>query len=187
MRVDKTSLGYIKSEKRWQALWLAFYVILGVAIFLVGFYLNHKSKTNVFTVIAILMVLPAAKRVVALTVLFPYHSVKEEEYREVKQLMSEEAELWTDYVFTSTEKIMGLRFLIIDKGNLFGVTANEKQYVDYINTYLGKGVHDLSPDFHVKIVTDQAQMLRLYAKRSEVEVSENQMKAVKDYLRSLAV
>ena len=187
MRVKKCSLGYIKSEKRWQALWLLFFIVLGFVIFFVGYFLNNHSKTNVFTIIAILMVLPAAKRVVSLSVLFPFHSVSKDEYEKVKQFVSPEAHVFTEYVFTSTEKIMGLRFLIIDKGNVIGVTANKKQYLDYINTYLAKGVHNLSPNCHVKIVEDEDAMLRFYAKSNEVSITDNQEKAVLDYLRSLAV
>lgn len=66
--IDKCQYGYIKDRKKISWLWLAACIVIGVAIFLAGYMLNH-NRANVFTVVAILMVLPAAKRVVNLVVL----------------------------------------------------------------------------------------------------------------------
>ncbi len=56
-------------------------IVIALAIFGIGLLLNKMSRANIFTVLAILCVLPWAKQLVALIVLFPYHSVSRERTR----------------------------------------------------------------------------------------------------------
>ena len=80
--IDKCQYGYIKDRKKISWLWLAACIVIGVAIFLAGYMLNH-NRANVFTVVAILMVLPAAKRVVNLVVLAGKKGVSRQRYDKV--------------------------------------------------------------------------------------------------------
>ena len=73
--IDKGEFGYIRNQKKINLIWLAAFILIGVAIFICG-YLLTKTRANIFTVIAVLMVLPAAKRVVALVVMMPRRGVE---------------------------------------------------------------------------------------------------------------
>lgn len=114
MMYEKCTLGYLTKRKKAEILWIVFFVVLGVAIFLTG-YLWSGVRANIFTVMAVLLVLPAAKHLVALIAMFRKKGVTKERYDKVKTAAGQ-AVLYTDYVFTSTEKIMHLDFLLVKNG-----------------------------------------------------------------------
>ena len=103
MMYEKCTLGYLTKRKKAEILWIVFFVVLGVAIFLTG-YLWSGVRANIFTVMAVLLVLPAAKHLVALIAMFRKKGVTKERYDKVKTAAGQ-AVLYTDYVFTSTEKM----------------------------------------------------------------------------------
>lgn len=108
----KCQSGYINKQKKFQFAMLMLYVLIGVGLFLIGLAV-HKTRANLFTVLGILMVLPAAKRVIALVLMVPRKSVERERFEKVRAALPESAALLTDYVFTSTEKVMSLDFVIV--------------------------------------------------------------------------
>ncbi len=111
MKIQKGDPGYITSRKRINLLWLLGFIVVGLIIFFVGYAITHV-RANIFTVVAVLLVLPAAKRVVALVVLLPKKSIDKDRYQAMRDI-TEPGILYTDYVFTSTEKIMHLDFMLI--------------------------------------------------------------------------
>ena len=83
MMYEKCTLGYLTKRKKAEILWIVFFVVLGVAIFLTG-YLWSGVRANIFTVMAVLLVLPAAKHLVALIAMFRKKGVTKERYDKVK-------------------------------------------------------------------------------------------------------
>lgn len=183
--VDKCEFGYIKNQKKINIIWLFVFVLIGVAIFVCG-YLLTRTRANIFTVIAVLMVLPAAKRVVALVVMMPRKGVDRERYEKVSQAAGGDI-LFTDYVFTSSEKIMHLDFLLIKNGNVLGVTAPSRQDVEYMKKYLTDSVHKAASEFHIKVFGSDEEMLRYLDKLTQVEADQERTEKVREYLHSLAV
>lgn len=183
--VGKCEYGYIRNQKKINMIWLFVFVLIGIAIFVCG-YLLTKTRANIFTVIAVLMVLPAAKRVVALVVMVPRKGVDRDRYEKVSQA-SGGGILFTDYVFTSSEKIMHLDFLLIKNGNVLGVTASSRQDVDYMKKYLADSVHKAASEFHTKVFDSDEEMLRHLDRLTQVEADEGRTEKVREYLHSLAV
>lgn len=183
--VDKCEFGYIKNQKKINIIWLFVFVLIGVAIFVCG-YLLTRTRANIFTVIAVLMVLPAAKRVVALVVMMPRKGVDRERYERVSQVAGGDI-LFTDYVFTSSEKIMHLDFLLIKNGNVLGVTAPSRQDVEYMKKYLTDSVHKAASEFHIKVFGSDEEMLRYLDKLTQAEADQERTEKVREYLHSLAV
>ena len=179
--IDKGEFGYIRNQKKINLIWLAAFILIGVAIFICG-YLLTKTRANIFTVIAVLM----AKRVVALVVMMPRRGVERERYDRMSQAAGEGI-LFTDYVFTSTEKIMHLDFLLIRNGNVLGVTAPSRQDVEYMKKYLADSVHKAAPDFHITVFDTDGQMIRHLDKLAQTEADPERTEKVREYLRSLAV
>lgn len=186
-KMKKCEHGYINKEKRKRMMLTISYALIGVAIFLFGFFINNKSKTNIFTVVAILSVLPASKQFVGFIVFFPFKTVAAEKYERIRAMLTETATLLTDYVFTSEQKIMALDYLVLENGNAIGLITNEKQDINYIKNYLSKGIHNLSSNYRVKIANSEEEFLDMYQGIVSAEITENQNKAVLDWLRSLAV
>ena len=59
------------------------------------------SNRNLFTIIAVLAVLPAAKQLVAFIVLFPFKTTQKERYQKAKDMIGEEDEI----IFRSCDHI----------------------------------------------------------------------------------
>lgn len=136
-RPQRGQQGYLDSQKICRIRKTLRYVLIGVAIFVLGLCLNKFEKSNIFTVIAVLMVLPAAKALISVIVVMPYRSVGEERIRSVKELLSGEDVMYTDMVFTSREKIMFLSFLVITQDEVLCLAGREKEDTAYIEKYLG--------------------------------------------------
>lgn len=182
--IDKCQYGYIKDRKKISWLWLAACIVIGVAIFLAGYMLNH-NRANVFTVVAILMVLPAAKRVVNLVVLAGKKGVSRQRYDKVVWAAGGSIVL-TDYVFSSVDKVMHLDFLLIRNEMLLAVTAPSRQDTHYLKKYLNE-IAQKTGGYKVKIFHNEDELIRFLQKAETTKSNEARDEKVREYLRSLAV
>lgn len=89
MKISRGQLGYLEYKKKRAIAGTIAMAVLGIIVFLVGFFLNDMSNRNIFTVVAVLFALPGAKFLVAFIVAFPYHTVGKEQYDKVKKHLGE--------------------------------------------------------------------------------------------------
>lgn len=193
LKGKKCGYGYIHKQKIFQSLMLLLFIGIGVGLFLIGLAVTG-TRANIFTVLGILMVLPGAKRVIAIVVLLPYKSVEKERLDAVKRALSPEAVLLTDYVFTSTDKVMHLDFVIIDRENVIGILDSKKKNRDYMQEYLQKGVVAAASSYKVKLCDSEKEFQNFYdrmlAGKKQDGISDDGKKrqdAVISYLKILAV
>lgn len=196
----KCEFGYIGKQKVFQSLMLLLYIAIGVGLFLVG-YLITRTRANVFTVLGILMVLPGAKRVIALVLMLPRKSVGQERYDKIKETISAEAALLTDYVFTSPDKVMSFDFVIVQNKNVMGILSEKKQDVTYITDYLQKGIDGTASGYRVRTFASDEEFYGFYRRmtagkkpegllseeENEKNAHEDKQNAVVEYLKILAV
>ena len=189
MKAKRGDFGYINNRKKRTLTIAIIYSAISIGIYVLGLVLNHMSRQNLFTVIAVLGVLPIVKQIVGFVVVFPYHSVTEEQYQKVQKALPERMELMTDLVITSSEKIMHLDFLAVGNGRVIGVLGNGKQELSYVREYLSKGVANWGTQYKVQIVEKQAMFLqaRIDSIPECTEDQEEELEHVKSYLRSLIV
>lgn len=152
--MKKGSLGYIKKKKAFQLGLTIILLLIAIVIYVSGYYLNDEQKNNVFTIIAVLMVLPAAKAFTSFIVVVPFKTVSIEKFKEVNSDMKKDSILLADLVLTSTEKVMNLDFLVLMENNVIGVIGKQKQDVNYIESYLTKAFNYQDFNCHVKIFDD---------------------------------
>lgn len=193
MKGTKCEFGYIKQQKIFQSLMLLLFVAIGVGLFLTGLLIT-KTRANVFTVLGILMVLPAAKRMIALVILLPRKSVTSDRYEHMRKEIAEDGVLFTDYVFTSTDKVMSLDFLVIQNKNILGILGDHKQDQKYIVDYLQKSADDTASGYRVRLFQSDEEFFAFYSRMNagnkevqrddEFAVSQNK---VAEYLKILAV
>lgn len=183
---ERGEVNYIKTKKKRIIFMAVLIVLIALAVFGIGMLLNKMETANIFTVIAVCAVLPWAKQIVALVVLFPYHSVSEERYEKVKNAVPENVTLYTDLVITSTEKVMNLDFAVVGYGRVIALLGKEGQDMKYIREYLANGVSNCS-DYKVKLVNSEKAFLTEIANLSEKEVLSEEEERVNAYLRSLIV
>ncbi len=183
----KGEYGYIAKSKRIDVIKMLLYVGVALAVFGLGLILNKMSYENIFTVLAILFVLPWARVLVEFIVFFPYSTPSKEQYDKVASAIGEDAVLASDMVITSTEKSMGLSFLVMGNGYVVGLVMNQKQNVDEIQNYLRKGVNNWSDKYCVKMYSNFNEFLKDVKEAKEKEITEKERENVEKFIFSLVV
>ena len=70
--IERGCFEFIKKKKRRQLLMTFAMLLIGILMFIVGLFMNKFERSNLLTMLAILMVLPATKYFVGFIVVFPY-------------------------------------------------------------------------------------------------------------------
>ncbi|MCD7825610.1 MAG: hypothetical protein LUH14_06595 [Clostridiaceae bacterium] len=187
MNKKRGEFGYLKAKKKKSLLGTFAMALAGFVIFFLGLFLNDMSKQNIFTIIAVLFVLPGAKFLVGYIVVFPYHAVSKERFDRVKEKMPENAQLYTDMVITSAEKVMHLDFAVVGNGQVIALTGPEKQDLAYVRNYLTKGVHNWGTEYKVKILDSEKRFLLEVSAMQVKEADKTEEDRVKSFLISLVV
>ena len=247
----KNTPGYINHYRKVNLIWLIVWVFIGAGIFITGL-LIWETRMNLLTVLAVLMVLPGAKRIVALvaagnrksvapercrrleTAVEPYiyagnldlseyepeeiydededageavtaesvdeqadgpeeaptDEVTEEEQPESRWTPEREIEenvIFTDYIFTSTEKVMMLDFLVVMKETVFIMPSPTNNDQDYVKNYLVKGIRNVSDQFDISFVWDDDKLINSIEKLHEGAAPLKDRRELIAYLKSLAV
>lgn len=184
-KLEKGELHYISIKKREQLINTFIFALIGIGIFLIGYILNDFSRKNIFTILAMLMTLPAARALTNAVLFFPYHDADAKEYKQLSDIIPSDAKFYASLVMTSAEKVMNLDFLIIGGGYIFGCLGKEKQDIHYIQSYLKKGVNTLSHCYEVKVVAEKKQFLEMVKKAPVKEIEKQEQQKVREYLNSL--
>ncbi len=124
MKVHKGEAGYISARKRSLGLQTAAGFGIAAAFLLAGYFKTY-SRSNLFTIIAVLICLPSAKALTEWIAIFPYGSIDRKTAEEIK----EKSVLLTtafDMVITSREKIMPVDAAVISGQTVFGYASNPK-------------------------------------------------------------
>ncbi len=187
MKAGKGELGYIDGRKKRALLGVLSMAAIGVAIFLLGLFLNKMSNRNIFTIFAVLFALPGAKYMVALIVMLPYHSASGERYEKVRERLASGAVLYADMVITSPEKVMHLDFAVVGNGQVLALLGEGKQELSYVKKYLTDGVRNWGSGYAVKIVESEKAFLADVSAMAEKDVDEEEEARVRSYLVSLIV
>lgn len=184
---EKGEYGYITKSKKYDIIKMLIYLGIALIIFVVGLLLNKMSYVNVFTIVAILFVLPWARVLVEFILLFPYRTPDQAEYEKWKAAVPDGSRLLSDVIITSTEKSMGLDFMVMGSGYVYGLATKEKQDNQYVQNYLKKGVEQNSSGYQVKIFHKAKDFENAIKNRKEKEISEEERENVEKYILSIMV
>lgn len=186
-RIEKGQWNYINTRKRAQGVKSLLMFLCSAAIYILGLCLNKFQKDNVFTIIAALSVLPAAKMLISYIVLAPYHTVPRELYDKVVKQLREGDICFTDVVFTSSEKVMFLAFVIITGNELIGLAGRGKENTIYMKQYLDKAINVRTLDYQVTLCSEESQFLSYLSKCNRSEVALESQNELTAYLKSIMV
>ena len=124
MKIETGQPGYIKARKvRYLMLAIAEFAIV-TAVYVLG-YMQTGTKANLFTVVAVVGCLPAAKMLVEFITMAPHKSIDVDKYQEIET----KADLVIrgyDMVITSSEKVMPLDAVVISGHVVCGYTSSPK-------------------------------------------------------------
>lgn len=164
-KTEKGSRGYIDSQKRKFGIITGFFFVLVAAFFITGLILC-KTRNNLLTVMAILMVLPAAKFAVDLIMVLPYKAVTDEFYN---RLENTDAKFLHKYecVFTSKEKAVYAAALVITEHTVCVYAPSSQTDAGKFEKSLQNFVKTTGPTINVMLFTDEQQFFKKTALISE--------------------
>ncbi|MDO5292467.1 MAG: hypothetical protein Q4F05_06925 [bacterium] len=173
------AFGYIATKKKSYLCRVGIYAAIGIAIFVFGLLVNKFDHANIFTILAILMVLPAAKAMVAVIVFARFKTVSSDRYQAVfeattanlsdyhslKEVMAStsvidsKVTLLTDVVFTSVDKVMNLDFALLTEHGFYGLVGKSNQDVSYMTNYLKDTLKEHHNSCEVKLTEKEDKFL----------------------------
>ena len=187
IRMTKGSFEYMKRRKRRQGMLSLLMFGIAFGIFALGLLLNNFETSNLFSILAVLMVLPSTKMLISFLILIPYRSVSKKQYDEVIASVSDGVTVLTDVVFTSSEKVMKLDFMIMDVHFLICYTPYNHKRKD-MEQYLSDGVRKRGYNYQVEVFDDfeqfQHRITKLQLKDSQ---KDKNYKETLEYIQSLMV
>lgn len=165
MKKEKGQYGYLNYKKIYQLI-MTLTCLLVVLAVMTGGYLYYKTLSNICTVIAIVIVIPAAKFGVGYIVLFPYKAPEKERYDELE---SADYRLLSELVITSEEKIMNLDFAAVKDKRAYCFISNKKTEPHDTEKYLKKILNSEFDGVGVKVFTDYGKYKSALAKFNSLE------------------
>lgn len=158
MKVIKGEAGYIQARKKQLIVKAVLEFGIVLALLALGIWQTH-TRLNFLTVVAVLGCLPAAKALVEVITIIPYHSIEPETAKAIKETVKDLTVAF-DFVFTSKEKFMPVDSMLLLDNTICGYSSSKK--IDPV--YTAKHLRQLLEQnqytkVSVKIFTDYSAFL----------------------------
>lgn len=124
MKIEKGQPGYLRVQKTRYLMWAVVEFAVVAAVFILG-YVQTGKKENLFTVVAIVGCLPAAKMLVEFITMYPHQGIEPSKYREIEQKAPLVTRVY-DLLITSTGKGMPVEAFVIYGRVLCAYTRSPK-------------------------------------------------------------
>lgn len=162
---NKGEQGYIRFQKCMNLTFTITLFAIVAIIFFVGYFVNNRNSGNLFTVIAALFVIPAAKFMVSCILFHSFNSVDETEYNEMKKLSKPGSAFYAELAIASTEKAYSLDYMVVTSDKVFGLARRKKDNPLDIRNYLQDIVSKKSDEMTV-VITDETKKFENFLKSS---------------------
>lgn len=166
----KGERGYIGFRKKMSLLLSLSLAFVGAAIFVAGL-LIFETKGNVLTIVGILFVLPMARALTYLILVFPYKDVTEEAEKEVLEYAKGGSVVYHNIVLTSSERAMNLDHLVITGNKVLGYVGNKKTPTAKTAEYLADYVRRKGFGYKVTVTDEHTKFLSLLKSSDSVDRS----------------
>lgn len=186
-KIERCEYGHIRAEKRKNLCGALCMIAVGIAIFILGLFLNKFEKSNIFTVIAVLFVLPMARYLTTWLIMLPYKTPEHTLYERVKEAMPQGSILLSDYLFTYGERVMGMAFFVLTGNELIGLAAREKEKTEKITELLSAELKRRGIPGKVVVYKESDRFFKELGKIAEATRTAEEMQELTEFLRSLAV
>ena len=132
-KYNKFEKGYLSNRKQKLFINVALNIVAAVIIFIVGLFLNKMQPRNIFSVLALLFILPVGRSLATLFILLPFKELKNDKLVKVENSIKGKGVLLYSPVFTSSEHVMHIDLIAVFKGRMLGY--KEKMGTSVRNEY----------------------------------------------------
>ncbi|HIU03567.1 MAG TPA: hypothetical protein IAB63_09985 [Candidatus Onthocola gallistercoris] len=141
--LEKGTYGYIERFKRYELIKTVVWAIF-IALIIGIPWLILKTQLNYFTIIGVVLVLPAARTFILYVAALPHHSGKEEEHEEIAGFVREPMILLSDLMLTRSKGSTIIVWeAVIYNGNVYAYVPKQKADIKEITAYLQKQMENL--------------------------------------------
>lgn len=158
--VQKGCYLYLKYGQRREIIKTVLMYALALSIYAIG-YINLHTNKSLFTVIAILGILPASKSAVQMIMFLRFRSLKKEEYEEISRHAGNLDTLY-EMVFTTTEKSYYVPNLVYTNGTLCMLCSQSEEELHKLEKHIKE---TLEKDGFQNILVKAFQKKDTYLKR----------------------
>lgn len=181
-RITKGHYGYIEKRKK-QLLLQALILLAGVAGFMILGYVITGSNKNLFTLVAVMTVIPMVMQLVQLIAIAKYHSRPEEEYAQVKELAGNGL-LNTGLVIANKDgPSYEIGYAYVHSSGIYLYCANEKLDIAKTEEYIRNYLRLNECDANVTVIPD----VRVFMKRLKTLSPEDRADVPDELLRQEGV
>lgn len=178
MKIEQGKYGYISYNKKRYGMKAAIEIAIIIAIVSVG-YIITKTKLNYFTVVAVVLALPAGRAIVNFIMAFPHKSLSEEYYKKVAELEDENVKIVYDLVITSYEKVMKIPSLAIKGNTICAYTTDDNMDINKATKYIKDILANNGCASSIKIYKDfEDYLARIKEMKNNLDSEEKSEKAI---------
>ena len=191
-KYDKLEKGYLTYRKNRLFLNIALNVLAAVIIFIAGLLLNKMQPRNIFSVLALLFVLPVGRSLATYFILLPYKEIKGDHLFRAEENIKDKGILLYSPVFTSAENVMHLDLIAVFKGRILGYkekigksVRNEYDYkkkTDAAKAYIDKHLKNQGRGDNIVIFDDLDKFIKAFP---ENKLSEDEMSEIRSFAESM--
>lgn len=138
-KINKGDYGYLQKSKLFQLTVSLILMIMVLVIFYTG-YIKYGNTKNIFTVFAVVSVIPAAKFIVTYIVMAPHKGITSDEFEGMKPFLN--IVILFDLLISSAEKIIHVKIAAIRDNSVYLYVPDKKydkaEVEKYIRSFLEK-------------------------------------------------
>lgn len=191
-KTNKFEKGYLSNRKQKLFINVALNIVAAVIIFIVGLFLNKMQPRNIFSVLALLFILPVGRSLATLFILLPFKELKNDKLVKVENSIKGKGVLLYSPVFTSLEHVMHLDLIAVFKGRILGYkekmgksVRNEYDYkkkTDAAKAYIDKHLKNQGRGDNIVIFDDLDKFIKAFP---ENKLSEDEMSEIRSFAESM--
>ena len=193
--MNRGDKGYIRFQRKKTVIITVLMYALSIGIYFLGYFTLHTNK-SLWTVIAVLSLLPASKSAVRMIMFLRARPTDPSLYDEVEKQCPRLSVLY-DLIFTTYEKIYVVQALAYGSGNICILSPDSKKgdpkAAGELEEYIRGSLKDGRPSLSVKVYSDKDAFLKRAAginalqKASGTSEEEEREPAFFDTLRALTL
>ena len=156
-RTLKGTFGYIRKQRRFEIIKTLLLYVMAFGLFFIGL-LTLKTEKSLWSVFAVLALLPACKSLVGVIMLARFSSLSDEKYRSYSEKATGIATLYENIMTTSSRTFFA-PVIAYASGNLIVLTSEGEKEPDVLKEHIDQVMTNAGHKPTVKVYTDEEAFL----------------------------
>ena len=185
-RYLRGTFGYIKKQTRFEIVKTVILYVMAFGIFFIGYFTLHTKK-SMWSIIAVLALLPACKSLIGVIMLARFRSLTEESYRRYEECTKGVLTLYEN-ILTTREKTFYVPVICIREGNVFCYCADSPEKTAELKKHMDNVLKNAGHKFTFKIFEDESSfMKRAGSLPIPDETAQHRLEKVSDTIKAVSL